>query len=298
MTIRVFVSVLLLAVVAAPVPAAAPKPAALPAVDIPVPEVRARQRAHAHRARGSQGAGGGREHLVPRGQQGRTSRPHGFRAPVRTPDVQRLGELQRRLVQGRWKRPAPPSSTARTWLDRTNYFQNVPTSALDMTLWMESDRMGHLLGAIDQKVLDEQRGVVQNEKRQRREPALRQGLRTHHYQHLSGGASVFVGNHRLDGRPQRRLARGREGMVPHLLRRRQRGAGDRRRRHRRGSQAEGREVFRRHPRRTGAAPPAGMDREDDGRHGAPPCRIACRRRASTRCGTSRATGSATSRCST
>ncbi|HEU4589308.1 MAG TPA: pitrilysin family protein [Steroidobacteraceae bacterium] len=54
-----------------------------------------------------------------------------------------------------------------TWFDRTNYFQNVPTSALDLTLWMESDRMGHLLGAIDQKVLDEQRGVVQNEKRQR-----------------------------------------------------------------------------------------------------------------------------------
>jgi zinc protease len=51
--------------------------------------------------------------------------------------------------------------------DRTNYFQNVPTSAFDLTLWMESDRMGHLLGAIDQKVLDEQRGVVQNEKRQR-----------------------------------------------------------------------------------------------------------------------------------
>ncbi|MFZ5661137.1 MAG: M16 family metallopeptidase [Pseudomonadota bacterium] len=50
--------------------------------------------------------------------------------------------------------------------DRTNYFQNVPTSALDLALWMESDRMGHLLGAIDQKTLDEQRGVVQNEKRQ------------------------------------------------------------------------------------------------------------------------------------
>ncbi|WP_411833600.1 M16 family metallopeptidase [Pseudoxanthomonas mexicana] len=50
--------------------------------------------------------------------------------------------------------------------DRTNYFQNVPTTALDMALWMESDRMGHLLGAIDQKALDEQRGVVQNEKRQ------------------------------------------------------------------------------------------------------------------------------------
>ena len=50
--------------------------------------------------------------------------------------------------------------------DRTNYFQNVPTSALDVALWMESDRMGHLIGAIDQAKLDEQRGVVQNEKRQ------------------------------------------------------------------------------------------------------------------------------------
>ena len=50
--------------------------------------------------------------------------------------------------------------------DRTNYFQNVPTSAIDRILWMESDRMGHLLGAITQEKLDEQRGVVQNEKRQ------------------------------------------------------------------------------------------------------------------------------------
>jgi len=50
--------------------------------------------------------------------------------------------------------------------DRTDYFQNVPTSALDTVLWMESDRMGHLLGVIDQARLDEQRGVVQNEKRQ------------------------------------------------------------------------------------------------------------------------------------
>lgn len=50
--------------------------------------------------------------------------------------------------------------------DRTNYFQNVPKSALDTVLWLESDRMGSLLGAIDQAKLDEQRGVVQNEKRQ------------------------------------------------------------------------------------------------------------------------------------
>jgi len=50
--------------------------------------------------------------------------------------------------------------------DRTNYFQNVPTPALDTVLWMESDRMGHLLGAVTQARLDEQRGVVKNEKRQ------------------------------------------------------------------------------------------------------------------------------------
>ncbi len=50
--------------------------------------------------------------------------------------------------------------------DRTNYFQNVPTPALDLALWMESDRMGYMVNAIDQDKLDEQRGVVQNEKRQ------------------------------------------------------------------------------------------------------------------------------------
>jgi zinc protease len=48
--------------------------------------------------------------------------------------------------------------------DRTNYFEDVPTSAVDYTLWMESDRMGFL--TLDQKTLDLQRGVVQNEKRQ------------------------------------------------------------------------------------------------------------------------------------
>lgn len=53
-----------------------------------------------------------------------------------------------------------------TFFDRTNYFETVPTGALDRALFLESDRMGHLLGAITQKTLDNQRGVVQNEKRQ------------------------------------------------------------------------------------------------------------------------------------
>ena len=53
-----------------------------------------------------------------------------------------------------------------TWFDRTNFFQTVPTSALEQAMYMESDRMGHLLGALNQERLDNQRGVVQNEKRQ------------------------------------------------------------------------------------------------------------------------------------
>lgn len=50
--------------------------------------------------------------------------------------------------------------------DRTNYFENVPVSVLDKVLWIESDRMGYMLKAIDSAKLAEQRGVVQNEKRQ------------------------------------------------------------------------------------------------------------------------------------
>jgi zinc protease len=53
-----------------------------------------------------------------------------------------------------------------TSFDRTNYFQTVPKNALDTALWLESDRMGHFKDSITQAKLDEQRGVVQNEKRQ------------------------------------------------------------------------------------------------------------------------------------
>ncbi len=53
-----------------------------------------------------------------------------------------------------------------TWFDRTNYFQTVPSGALERALYLESDRMGHLLGAVTQENLTNQIGVVQNEKRQ------------------------------------------------------------------------------------------------------------------------------------
>ncbi|HRK63902.1 MAG TPA: pitrilysin family protein [Terricaulis sp.] len=53
-----------------------------------------------------------------------------------------------------------------TWFDRTNYFQTAPTPALERVLYLESERMGYLLGALTQTALDAQRGIVQNEKRQ------------------------------------------------------------------------------------------------------------------------------------
>jgi len=53
-----------------------------------------------------------------------------------------------------------------TWFDRTNYFQTAPTPALERVLYLESERMGYLLGALTQTSLDAQRGIVQNEKRQ------------------------------------------------------------------------------------------------------------------------------------
>ncbi len=54
-----------------------------------------------------------------------------------------------------------------TSFDRTNYFATVPTPAVELVLWLESDRMGHLLGAVTQQALDDERGIVKNEKRQR-----------------------------------------------------------------------------------------------------------------------------------
>jgi len=56
---------------------------------------------------------------------------------------------------------------ATTWFDRTNYFEAVPSHDLELALWLESDRMGWMLPAMDQEKLDNQREVVKNEKRQR-----------------------------------------------------------------------------------------------------------------------------------
>lgn len=59
------------------------------------------------------------------------------------------------------------SANATTWFDRTNYFEKLPSHELELSLWLESDRMGFMLPAMTQEKLDNQRDVVKNEKRQR-----------------------------------------------------------------------------------------------------------------------------------
>ncbi|SFK84408.1 M16 family metallopeptidase [Rhodanobacter glycinis] len=94
-----------------------------------------------------------------------------------------------------------------TWFDRTNYFETVPSTALDVALWMESDRMGHLLDAIGQQELDTQRGVVQNEKRQNENQPYGRSMENiqlhafpanHPYQHTTIGSMADLDAASLD----------------------------------------------------------------------------------------------------
>lgn len=56
-----------------------------------------------------------------------------------------------------------------TWFDRTNYFEVVPVNALELVLWLESDRLGFFLPGLSEEKFETQRGVVMNERRQRYE---------------------------------------------------------------------------------------------------------------------------------
>jgi predicted Zn-dependent peptidase len=64
------------------------------------------------------------------------------------------------LIQG-----AGGTMNGTTWLDRTNYYETMPSHQLELALWLEADRMGTLLDALSQENLDNQREVVKNEKR-------------------------------------------------------------------------------------------------------------------------------------
>jgi zinc protease len=80
-----------------------------------------------------------------------------FQGSQNVPDTQHIAHIER--VGG--------SMNGSTWLDRTNYFETVPANRLELALWLESDRMGFLLPAMTQEKLDNQRSVVQNERRWR-----------------------------------------------------------------------------------------------------------------------------------
>ncbi len=66
----------------------------------------------------------------------------------------------------RWVQQAGGVANGSTWFDRTNYYETLPSNCLDLGLWLESDRMGFLLPAMDLEKLENQRSVVINERRQ------------------------------------------------------------------------------------------------------------------------------------
>src|SRR5690606_26581499 len=70
------------------------------------------------------------------------------------------GEFDRLLEQ------AGGTNNGSTWLDRTNYYEVVPSHAVELALWLERERMAHFLPVLDDAMLELQRGVVMNERRQ------------------------------------------------------------------------------------------------------------------------------------
>ena len=174
-----------------------------------------------------------------------------------------------------------------TSFDRTNYFETVPTPALPLALFLESDRMGHLLGAVGQPTLDRQRGVVQNEKRQ--DDNQPYGLVQYAEQQalFPGRPSLSPHHDRLDGRSRSCQPGGRARLVPRALRPQQCGAGARRRHRRSDGAAAGREIFRRHRARAAAGADAGERADASRAQGASCCMIRSRPRASIANGRSR-----------
>lgn len=95
-------------------------------------------------------------------RQGRTGFAHlfehmMFQGSQNVPESEHFSYIER----------AGGSLNGSTWLDRTNYFETLPSHYLELALWLESDRMGWLLPAMTQEKLDNQRDVVKNERRWR-----------------------------------------------------------------------------------------------------------------------------------
>ncbi len=145
-----------------------------------------------------------------------------------------------------------------TWLDRTNYFETLPSHQLDLGLWLEADRMATLLDALSQENLDNQREVVKNEKRwsydNRPYGSWQEKLQghlfpeSHPYHHSTIGSMEDLDAASLEDV---------ERLLPDVLRAEQRGpVGRRRRRHGRGP-GQRRALLRRHPGQPVDIPPLG-----------------------------------------
>ena len=134
---------------------------------------------------------------------------------------------------------------ATTWFDRTNYFETIPKGALELALWLEADRHGHLLDA-------RHPGEPRQPARRRqggeaaalRQRALRQRARRRLRHRLPRGTPLPPPDDRVDGGPRRREPRGRPRLLPPLLRAQQLRADHRRRRRAGGRVRQGRDVLR------------------------------------------------------
>ena len=97
--------------------------------------------------------------------------------------------------QGRALRPGPGRGgtlNASTWLDRTNYFDTLPSHELELPPWLESDRLASLLPAMTQEKLDNQRDVVKNERRWSVDNQLRDLGREAAGAPLPGGTPITI----------------------------------------------------------------------------------------------------------
>ncbi len=131
--------------------------------------------------------------------------------------------------------------------DRTNYYENGPVNAVPLMLWLEADRMGWLTPG--DGLGQGRRPARHREERapaELREPAVRQGRGRDARPALPAGPSLLLAGDRLDGRPLGRLARGREGLLPEVLRAQQRHAHHRRRRQARLRAGAGAATVRQH----------------------------------------------------
>ena len=111
-----------------------------------------------------------------------------------------------------------------TWLDRTNYYETVPTHAVELPLWLERDRMAFFLPVLTDEILELQRGVVMNERKQAYENRP-YGLADErlHEMLFPEDHPYSLAHHRLHAGPGADHAGGCAGILSDVLRARQRG---------------------------------------------------------------------------